>query len=126
MKYVISVMLIVVGIIHLLPLSGALGPDKLAGLYGIQFAESNLAILMQHRAVLFGILGAFLIFAAFKPSYQLAASIAGFVSVVSFLYLAWTVGGYNEQIARVVVADVVALGCLFIGGVAYVLVQRKA
>jgi len=81
---------------------------------------------MQHRAVLFGILGAFLIFAAFKPSYQLAASIAGFVSVVSFLYLAWTVGGYNEQIARVVVADVVALGCLFIGGVAYVLVQRKA
>jgi hypothetical protein len=42
---------------------------------------------MRHRAVLFGLLGAFLIAAAFLPSLQLAALVAGFASVVSFLYL---------------------------------------
>lgn len=126
MKHVLSVMLIVAGIIHLLPLSGVLGSDRLVSLYGIRFDEPNLAILMRHRAVLFGLLGAFLIYAAFRPAYQLAALIGGFVSVLSFLYLAWAIGGYNDRIARVCVADVVALACLVIGGIAHALAQRQA
>ena len=91
-----------------------------AKLYGMPFGEPNLEILMRHRAVLFGLLGAFLIAAAFMPALQTAAFIAGFASVVSFLWLAWSVGGYNPQISRVVVADVVALVCLVIGGVVLV------
>lgn len=126
MRHTLSAMFIIVGIIHLLPLSGVLGGDRLAALYGLQFDEPNLAILMRHRAVLFGLLGGFLICAAFKPSYQLTALIGGFISVLSFLYLAWAVGGYNDQVARVFVADAVALACLAIGGVAYVLVHRRA
>lgn len=119
-KHVLSAMLIIVGIIHLLPLGGVLGSDRLASLYGIQFNEPNLTILMRHRAVLFGLLGGFLICAAFKPSFQLAALIGGFISVLSFLYLAWAVGAYNDQVARVFVADVIALICLVIGGAVYV------
>jgi hypothetical protein len=126
MKYVLSAMLIVAGVIHLLPLSGVLGGERLASLYGIRFDDPNLAILMRHRAVLFGLLGGFLVCAAFKPSFQLAALIGGFISVLSFLYLAWAVGGYNDQVARVFVADIVALACLVIGGIAYVLVHRQA
>ncbi len=114
-------MLIIVGIIHLLPLSGVLGSERLVSLYGVNFNEPNLEILMRHRAVLFGLLGAFLIYAAFKPAYQLAAFIGGSISVVSFLYLAWSVGGYNAQVARVFVADIVALACLVIGGIAFLL-----
>ena len=117
MRYLASAMLVVVGVIHLLPLSGALGSERLASLYGLQFNEPNLAILMRHRAVLFGLLGAFMVFAAFKPAYQTVAYVGGFISVVSFLCLAWSVGGYNEQVGRVFVADVVALGCLVVGGV---------
>jgi hypothetical protein len=41
------------------------------------------------------------------------------VSVGSFLWLAWSVGGTNAQLARVVTADVVALACLVVGVVAY-------
>lgn len=119
MKYISSAMLIIAGIIHLLPLSGVLGSERLASLYGVNFSEPNLEILMRHRAVLFGLLGAFLIYAAFKPSYQFIAFIGGFISVVSFLYLAWAVGGYNVQVARVFVADLVALACLVIGGIAF-------
>ncbi|MFC7409809.1 phosphopantetheine adenylyltransferase [Hydrogenophaga atypica] len=125
MKYLVSAMLVVVGIIHLLPLSGVLGSERLASLYGLQFNEPNLEILMRHRAVLFGLLGAFMVFAAFKPAYQTVAFIGGFISVVSFLYLAWSVGGYNEQVGRVFIADVVALGCLVVGGVVHAVLQRE-
>lgn len=124
MKYIPSAMLIIVGIMHLLPLSGVLGSDRLTSLYGVNFTDPNLAILTRHRAVLFGLLGAFLIYAAFKPYYQLAAFIGGFISVVSFLYLAWAVGGYNAQVARVFVADIVALACLVIGAIAYALAHN--
>jgi len=118
-------MLVVVGVIHLLPLSGVLGSERLAALYGLSFNEPSLAILMRHRAVLFGLLGLFLCFAAFRPAWQTIAFVAGFVSVISFLWLAWAVGGYNASLARVVVADVVALACLVIGMGAQLYVRRQ-
>lgn len=126
MKYLVSLSLILVGIIHLLPLGGALGPETLRSLYGISFDEPNLEILMRHRAVLFGMLGTFLVISAFKPNFQLAAFIAGFLSVTSFLYLALAVGGYNEQIGRVFLADITALVGLLVGFATYVIVQRQA
>jgi hypothetical protein len=119
MRYLISAMLIVVAIIQLLPLAGVPGGASLSALYGIAFDEPNLAILMRHRAVLFGLLGAFLLYAAFRPGYQLAGLIAGFVSVLSFLYLAWSTGGYNAQLGRVFTADIVALVCLIVAAAAY-------
>jgi hypothetical protein len=125
MKYLVSISLILVGIIHLLPLSGVLSADRLFSLYGILFDEPNLEILMRHRAVLFGVLGGFLLLAAFKPAFQLAGFVAGFVSVISFLYLAWTVGGYNEHIARVFWADIVALALLVVGFIGHLVMQRR-
>ncbi len=115
MHYLVSATLIVVGVIHLLPLTGALGSSRLTALYGLSFDEPNLAILMRHRAVLFGLVGAFLVLAAFQPQLQLLAFIAGSVSVVSFLWLTWAIGGYNARIGRVFAADVVALACLIVG-----------
>ena len=107
-------MLVAVGIIHLLPLSGLAGDEQLRRLYGHSVADSNLSILMRHRAVLFGLIGAFLVYAAFRPVMQPVALIAGLVSVVAFLWLAWSTGGYNPLIARVVMADLVALVCLLV------------
>lgn len=126
MKHLISAMLVVVAIIHLLPLSGVLSSERLNALYGLNFSEPNLAILMRHRAVLFGILGVFLLFAAFQPTLQMAALVIGFISVISFLWLAWSVGGYNAQVARVFAADIVALVCLIVGTVAYALLERTS
>ncbi|MCA3003122.1 MAG: phosphopantetheine adenylyltransferase [Burkholderiales bacterium] len=124
MRHLVSAMLVVVAIIHLVPLSGLLGTERLAVLYGIQIEEPNLAILMRHRAVLFGLLGVFLLYAAFRPTFQPAAFVAGFVSVLSFLYLAWSVGGYNAQIGRVFTADIVALVCLVVGAIGYAYLTR--
>lgn len=108
-------MLIVVGAIHLLPGIGALGGPRLTTLYGLPFDSPDIVVLMRHRAVLFALLGALLVIAAFRPSLQPAAFAAGFVSVISFLLLAWTEGPVNAALMRVVKADVAALACLAIG-----------
>jgi hypothetical protein len=76
--------------------------------------DPNLEILMRHRAVLFGLLAAFLAYAAFhRPLHGLALVAAG-VSVVSFLVLAVMVGGYNAALSTVVKADIVALVLLVV------------
>jgi hypothetical protein len=86
MRYLVSASLVLAGIVHLLPLSGAMG-----------------------------------VVAAFRPSLQPIAFIAAFVSVLSFLLLAWSSGGYNALVGRVVTADLVALVALVIGVAAYTL-----
>ncbi|MGE0104857.1 MAG: phosphopantetheine adenylyltransferase [Blastocatellales bacterium] len=126
MRYIATIMLVVVSVIHLLPLTGVLGPERLTELYGISFSDPNLEIVMRHRAVLFGLIGAFLLYAAFQPSVRLLAFIAAFVSVASFLWLAWSVGNYNTQLGRVFTADIIALACLVIGFGAHVLTGRQA
>ncbi len=114
MKATIAGLLIVVGVIHLLPLTGVLGAERLVALYDTDIGDVNLEILMRHRAVLFGLLGSFLVAAAFIPPAQPAAVVAGLVSVVSFLWLARPAAAINEALARVVIADWVALACLLL------------
>lgn len=109
---IISILLVIAGIIHVLPIAGVLGADRLTALYGLSFEDPNLAILMRHRAVLFALLGAFLLWAAIKPDMQLIALVAGLISVISFLYLGWSTGAYNDGIRNIMIADLVALVCL--------------
>jgi hypothetical protein len=106
--------LLIAGVIHLLPLPGVLGASQLARLYGVTVNDPNLEILLRHRAVLFGLLGALMIAAAFKPEWRLLASVLGLVSAVSFLAIALVVGQYNGALHRVVLADVVAIACLLL------------
>jgi len=51
--------LIVAGIINTIPVSGVLSGAQLQKLYGLPFAaaDPNTKLLLQHRAVLFGIVG---------------------------------------------------------------------
>ena len=125
MRYLISAMLVVVGLIHLLPLPGVLGSAQLSALYGIAFDDPNLVILMRHRAVLFGLLGLYCLLAALRPRFQASALAGAWISVVSFLALAWSAGGYSAPLARVVAVDLVALACLVVGTLATVLLYRS-
>ena len=102
------------GIIHLLPLPGMMGASQLRRLYGVVGDDPNVVILLQHRAVLFGLLGLLLIAAAFRAELRAVALVAGLVSTVSFLVIAWGVGGYNAQVTRVVVADLLAVVLLVV------------
>ena len=114
---------LVVGVIHLLPLVGVLGGERLAQLYGVDASEPNLALLLRHRAVLFGLLGALCVAAAFRPALRGLALVAGWISVASFLALAAGTP-LNAQVARVVTADWVALGALVVATLAWWRQQR--
>jgi nicotinamide riboside transporter PnuC len=91
-----------------------MGAGQLTRLYGVATDDPNAVILLQHRALLFGLLGVLLIAAAFRSELRAVALVAGLVSTVSFLVIAWGVGGYNAQVARVVVADVLAVVLLLL------------
>lgn len=123
-KYSVAASLIVVGVIHLIPITGVAGIDRLNTLYGISIDNPNLSILLRHRAILFGLLGSFSVFAVFKSSLQLVALIAGAISVTSFLVLALLTGGLNEELRRVFVADVIAAAFLILGFAAYFFEQH--
>lgn len=117
MRLLVSVLLLLVGLIHLLPLPGLLGSERLAALYGLDFGDPNLALLMRHRAALFGLLGSGCVIAAFRPSWQGVMLAAAAISAGSFLLLALAGGGYNAAIARVVTVDGVAVGAIVIAAV---------
>ncbi len=115
MSYLVPVSLILVAIIHLLPVVGIAGSTQLARLYGVDTSDPNLRILMQHRSMLFGLVGGFMIYAAFNPPFQVAAFIIGLVSVLSFIVISYGVGSYNAQLSRVITADWLALALLVVG-----------
>jgi hypothetical protein len=119
MRFVVPTILILVAIIHALPILGVLGAAKLTELYGITVRDPNLELLLRHRAVLFGLLAAFLACAAVRPELHRLALVAGFVSVMSFLFLAQPVGSLNTALITVVRADWIALTLLVVGAVCH-------
>jgi len=125
MKYVSVLALLIAGVIHLLPFPGVLGTGNLARLYGITVSDPNTAILLQHRALLFGILGALMLVAIPVPSLRIVALSVGFVSAARFIVVAVWVGNYNAEINRVVVADVIASLLLGLGLCAEVLLRSS-
>lgn len=115
MTQAISGVLLLVAVIHLLPLVGALGAERLNALYGISLADSNIVLLMRHRAILFGLIGAFLACSAFGIKLQWLGLIAGMVSVSTFLLFARSLPNLTNEIERVVLVDWVALALLLVG-----------
>jgi hypothetical protein len=100
------------GIINVLPLAGLAGSSGMQRLYGIAVGDPNLQIMLQHRAVLIGAAGIFMLFAAWRPQWRAAAAAAGLLSMGSYVLIAFAVGGYNAALQRVVAADVIAMVCV--------------
>jgi hypothetical protein len=109
MGKVIIFCLVVVGLINFVPVFGVISAQKLESAYSVVITGNDLAILMRHRALMFGILGAFILYAAFNPLYQLSAMIIGAASMVGFALLVITTGGYNEAIGKVFIADIIGI-----------------
>jgi len=102
----ITGLMLVVALIHLLPISGFFGVERLTSLYDVEISGANMEILMRHRAIL-----------AMQP----IAFLAAFISLSSFFYLTLSVGGFSEAIRKIVIADTVASVCLVGAIVLYVM-----
>ncbi|MEM7433351.1 MAG: phosphopantetheine adenylyltransferase [Pseudomonadota bacterium] len=107
MKYIVTTALLIAGIINILPVTGVISAGQLETLYGLSFENNDLVILMRHRAILFGLLGAFMIYAAFRPTLQTLACIAGLISMLAFVVLAYASQPFGEALRKIVIADVI-------------------
>lgn len=118
MTKLIAGLVVFAGLINFLPVLGLLSASRLQALYGIELADPNLVVLMRHRALLFGLLGGFMIWSAFHQTLLPAAFVMGFTSMIGFIVIAWQTGGYNAALSKVVLVDWVAIAAL---GIAYFL-----
>ena len=112
MKTLIKALLIIAGLINVLPVVGVISADQLEGMYGIALNDNDLVILMRHRAVLFGLLGVFIIYSAFREALQTLACIAGLISMISFIALAYATGSYGAALDKIVIADIAGSAAL--------------
>ena len=114
MERIITGILFLVGAINFYPVVGVLSAKMLSNLYLIDVQSNDLLILLKHRAILFALLGGFLIYSAFKPELQWLAITMGLVSMLSFIVIAFLVGDYGVGIRKVIIADVIAMVGLLI------------
>lgn len=121
-EWFVRVVFALVGLVHLLPATGVLGRRVLEKAYGVALPTADLLVLMQHRALMFGLLGLACGLAAWQPSWRLPVGVAALVSMVGFVLLAYS-QPHGTAIARVVWADL-ALVPLLVG--ALWLVWRQA
>jgi len=119
MNKAITICLVIVGLINFVPVIGVLSAQKIESAYAVILNSNDLAILMRHRALLFGILGAFILYSAFHPAYQPAAMLMGAVSMLGFALLVWTSGQFNASIAKVLYIDIAGIIILFLAVILY-------
>ena len=110
---IITILLLAAGLINFLPVIGILSAARLESAYGIAVNEPNLTILLKHRALLFGLLGGVILYAAFNRSLQPLAFVLGFVSMLGFILLCWQADDVNPLLKKIAVIDVIGLVLLF-------------
>ncbi len=117
MNRLITACLLVVGLINFVPVMAIVSAGQIESAYAVQLAGVDIELLMRHRALLFGILGSFVIYAAFVPRYQVAAMLMAGASMAGFALLLVTTGGYNEALATVLAVDYVGIAVLLVAAV---------
>lgn len=96
-------------LIHALPAMAVIAPARLSSLYGFDASDTVLTTLLQHRALLFGILSAALIYAIFIPSVRWPVLIGAIVSMGGFLVIALARSEMSGALRSIVVVDVIGL-----------------
>lgn len=114
MNIAISILLLIVGVINFLPVIGVLSAEKLSSAYSLELIGNDIIILMRHRALLFGLVGGFIFYSVFNPSYQTAAMVMAAISMVGFLYFVWAAGDCNASISKIAIIDLMGIVCLVI------------
>lgn len=106
-----------VGLVNLAPIPGATGQKYLEALYGVSISSPDLLFLMQHRGLMFGVVGGVLLLAAFRPSYRPLAVVAGLFSMGSFIVLYLLQGVQSALMLKVCLIDAAAIVALVLAWV---------
>lgn len=114
---VLGAVLFVAGVVHLLPVTGVQSARRLHALYGVQADDAVVLLLLRHRALLFGVLGAAFIASAFTPAWRVVASVVALFCMLSFVGLArgTTAAGGIGWIVKIDLALSALLGLALLG-----------
>lgn len=121
-EWLIRSCLLAAMLIHLLPLLGLFGNAGFEALYGLAAIDSGTTLLLQHRALMFGLMGALLGAAIWQRSWRSPAMALVLLSDLGFLLLAFAAEPLNAQLRRVAAFDAVAVTLICVAFVA----QRRA
>ena len=117
---IFRVCLFVAGVINFIPSFLAFIPSKISSSYGVEVSTANYELLLRHRAVMLGIIGGFMIYAAISKKQYSDAIVLGMISMVSFvIFYVMMKGEINPQLTKVMKMDVLAIVVLLIGLVVY-------
>ena len=95
--------------VHGVPALAAFSPSRMARLYGISADDQMLMTLMQHRAVLFGLIAAACIYAAHVASARWPVLIATTISMAGFAAIAFARGQQSGPLAKIVYVDLIGI-----------------
>ena len=104
----IPIAYLVAAFVNLAPIVGVISTERINSLYGIAVVDSDLSLLMRHRAILFGIVGAMLLVAVVRTKTRVLAGSAGLVSMISYLVLIVMIAPENSNLIRIAWIDAVA------------------
>jgi hypothetical protein len=120
MELIYRITLFIAGLINLLPSLLAFLPTKISKSYGIDIPNANYELLLRHRAILFGIVGGLMIFSAITKKQYEISTIAGLVSMISFIILYFFIGKeINSQLKKVMIVDVLATVVLLMSAITF-------
>ena len=115
MQFSITTAFVLVGMINFIPVTGVISAEHLTKLYQVAMTDSDIVLLLRHRAVLFGVLGMFIAAAGFVPGLRNAAAIAGLVSMLAFVVLVFVTDNSNPSLVRIAWVDIAASLVLLVG-----------
>lgn len=109
MKIIFRISLVLVGLINLAPVMGVFSAQQMAEAYGVAINQSEMVVLLKHRALLFGLLGGFTLFAVFVRSLQLPALLMSGLSMSGFALLMHFESVTSPAMQRILMFDYVGL-----------------
>jgi hypothetical protein len=98
-------------LIHFAPAIAAIMPSQLSKLYGVQGSNGTLITLLQHRAVLLGVVGFAFLAAAFRPESAIAwhAVLLGAASMLTFLVFVAVNRQFHGSLRKIALIDLAGL-----------------
>lgn len=114
MEILFRIILFIAGAINFLPSILAFLPEKISNLYGIDIPNADFELLLRHRAVLFGIIGALMIYASITKKFYSLSVAVGLISMISFITLYFSTNGINTNLETVMKIDLGAVVLLLI------------
>lgn len=109
MRSAIPVLFYLLSLIHILPALSGLSATRLAKLYGISGDDNTLMTLLQHRALLFGLVAAACIYAAHNASVRWPVLIGAIISMASFIAIAASRGTTAGALNKIIIVDAVGI-----------------